>query len=111
MAQTLTAADAQLAWLEHLQKERRASDRTLEAYRACASAYLDFLQRHRGAPVTLGDLGVVSASDLRAYLASRRGRRRRPRRALGRRTRWIAMGRCFASNRITHKQCGAALQR
>jgi len=73
MAQTLTAADAQLAWLEHLQKERRASDRTLEAYRACASAYLDFLQRHRGAPVTLGDLGVVSASDLRAYLASRRG--------------------------------------
>jgi integrase/recombinase XerC len=37
------------------------------------SAYLAFLEGHRGEPLGLKDLGLVGASDLRAYLASRRG--------------------------------------
>jgi integrase/recombinase XerC len=72
MAAALTASEALRAWLEHLEMERRASGRTLKAYQACVAAYLEFLQRHRGAIVTLGELGSVSAADLRAYLASRR---------------------------------------
>ena len=69
----MTGQEALRAWLEHLEHERRASPRTLEAYRACAQAYLHFLERHRGETPSLSSLGAVSAAELRAYLASRRG--------------------------------------
>ncbi len=69
----MTGQEALRAWLEHLEHERRASPRTLEAYRACVQAYLTFLELHRGETPTLTDLGSVTASELRAYLASRRG--------------------------------------
>jgi integrase/recombinase XerC len=72
MAATVTAAQALGAWLEHLRQERRASPRTLYAYRACVLAYLGFLSAHRGCELALSDLGTVTAADLRAYLASRR---------------------------------------
>ena len=72
MADALTARDALNAWLDYLAKERRVSSRTLEAYKSCIAAYLDFLQRHRGGPVELADLATISTADLRAYLASRR---------------------------------------
>jgi integrase/recombinase XerC len=69
----MTGAEALAAFLGHLEHERRASPRTGEAYGACVRAYLAFLERHLGGPVTLGDLGAVTAADLRAYLAARRG--------------------------------------
>jgi len=59
-------------WLEHMANERRASRRTLEAYRACVTAYLRFLEIHRGELLHLAGLGTVTAAELRAYLASRR---------------------------------------
>lgn len=69
----MTGAEARIAWLHHLAHERRASSRTLEAYGTCVSVYLAFLERHTGETATLASLGAVSAGDLRAYLASRRG--------------------------------------
>src|SRR5579859_6384257 len=73
MAPALTAPEAARAWLEHLEREKRASPRSVEAYAGCVRAYLSFLQRHRGESIGLADLGGVSAAELRAYLASRRG--------------------------------------
>jgi integrase/recombinase XerC len=72
MATALIAVEALSAWVDHLEREKRASPRTLEAYRGCAQAYLSFLHRHRGEDIHLSDLGEVSAAELRAYLASRR---------------------------------------
>jgi integrase/recombinase XerC len=75
MATAITAAQALSAWTDHLEREKRASPRTLEAYKGCAKAYLGFLERHRGECIQLPDLGEVSAAELRAYLASRRAGR------------------------------------
>ena len=72
MAPALTGQQALKAWLDHLEKEKRSSPRTLEAYAGCVAAYLDFLQKHRGEVVDLSGLGTVSAAELRAYMASRR---------------------------------------
>ncbi|MBX9615549.1 MAG: tyrosine recombinase XerC [Caulobacteraceae bacterium] len=67
------SADGALsAWLEHLAHERRLSPRTLEAYGHIGRLYLAFLERHRGEPQRLADLGTVSAAELRAHLAERR---------------------------------------
>ncbi len=58
--------------MAYLANERRASPKTLEAYRRCVEAYLAFLDQHRGGEQTTADLGQVTAGDLRAYLATRR---------------------------------------
>jgi integrase/recombinase XerC len=71
-SKTLTALEALAAWLDHLAHERRASPRTVDAYRACVLAYLNFLEEHRGEAVTRAAMGAVSAAELRAYLARRR---------------------------------------
>lgn len=68
----MTAQQALAAWLAHLADERRASPRTVRAYGDNVLAYLTFLQRHNGGGLSLADLAVVSAADLRAYLAFRR---------------------------------------
>ena len=68
----MTADEALRGWLEHLALERRASPRTIDAYRACVRAYLGFLGQHRGEALALADLGTVTAPELRAYLAKRR---------------------------------------
>lgn len=68
----LTADQALLAWLEHLAHERRLSPRTLEAYGHIGRRYVAFLERHRGGPQTLADLGAVTAAEVRAHLAERR---------------------------------------
>ena len=60
------------AWLEHLAHERRLSPRTLEAYGHIGRTWLAFLERHRGEPQRLSDLGTVSAAEVRAHLADRR---------------------------------------
>jgi integrase/recombinase XerC len=67
-----TALEALVAWLQHLGRERRASPRTLAAYRTCVLAYLQFLTQHQGETPTLASMAEVSAGELRAYLASRR---------------------------------------
>ena len=72
MADGVTVPDAVTAWLEHLRNERRARPRTLTAYRSCVSAYLHFLQSHRGEVICVAALGAVSPTELRAYMASRR---------------------------------------
>jgi integrase/recombinase XerC len=68
----LTARQALEAWMAYLANERRASPKTLEAYRRCIEAYLAFLDQHRGGEQTTADLGQITAGDLRAYLATRR---------------------------------------
>jgi integrase/recombinase XerC len=73
MAAALTGAEALAVWLDHLTHERRASPRTVDAYRACVTGWLDFLEQHRGEAVSRAGLGGVSAAELRAYLARRRG--------------------------------------
>jgi integrase/recombinase XerC len=60
------------AWLEHLAHERRLSPRTLEAYGHIGRHYLGFLERHRGGPQSLVDLGTITAAEVRAHLADRR---------------------------------------
>ena len=71
-ANTLNAQEALAAWLDHLTHERRSSPRTVDAYRACVLAYLNFLEQHRGEALTVAGLGAVTAAELRAYLARRR---------------------------------------
>ena len=68
----LSADESLSAWLEHLAHERRLSPRTLEAYGHIGRQYLTFLERHRGEPQRLADLGSVTAAELRAHLAERR---------------------------------------
>ncbi|RZJ00321.1 MAG: tyrosine recombinase XerC [Brevundimonas sp.] len=69
----LTSGEALHAWLEHLAHERRLSPRTLEAYGHIARLYLAFLERHRGEALRLCNLGTVTAAEVRAHLAERRG--------------------------------------
>lgn len=69
----LSADEALAAWLEHLGHERRLAANTLEAYGRIGRLYLAFLQRHRGGPQGLSDLGTVTAAEVRAHLAERRG--------------------------------------
>lgn len=68
----LTADEALAAWLEHLAHERRLAANTLAAYGRIGRLYLAFLQRHRGEPQRLADLGTVTAAEVRAHLAERR---------------------------------------
>jgi integrase/recombinase XerC len=73
MADAVADARAALAaFLTHLAHERRASPRTIEAYGAGVSAYLSFLEQHRGGPLSVTDLGGLTAGEVRAYLAFRR---------------------------------------
>ena len=67
-----TAVEALAAWLDYLTHERRASPRTVRAYGDCATAYLRFLELHRGEALSLAAMAEVSAGDVRAYLAFRR---------------------------------------
>src|SRR6185312_12003615 len=70
----VTPREGLLAFLEHLAHERRASPRTIDAYRAAGLAYLGFLEGHLGGELALADLGSLSAGDIRAFLAHRRER-------------------------------------
>jgi integrase/recombinase XerC len=59
-------------WLSHLRAERRLSPKTLEAYARDVRQCLMFLSAHWGAPVTLPRFAGLEASDVRAFMASRR---------------------------------------
>lgn len=69
MAGPLTAREALRLWLEHLEKERRASPRTLEAYGFAAGRYIAFLEQYRGEVLSLADMGNLTAGEVRAWLA------------------------------------------
>src|SRR5882762_2565161 len=59
-------------WLSHLRAERRLSPKTLEAYARDLRQCLNFLGEHWGALVTLPRFAALEASDIRAFMASRR---------------------------------------
>ena len=59
-------------WLSHLRAERRLSPKTLEAYARDVRQCLMFLCEHWGTPVTLPRFASLEASDIRAFMASRR---------------------------------------
>ena len=59
-------------WLSHLRAERRLSPKTLEAYARDVRQCLMFLSQHWGALVTLPRFAALQASDVRAFMASRR---------------------------------------
>ena len=59
-------------WLTHLRSERRLSPKTLEAYARDVRQCLAFLGEHWGAEVTLQRFASLQATDIRAFMASRR---------------------------------------
>jgi len=68
----LCADEALGAYLGHLQGERRASARTVEAYGRDLGNLLAFLCGHLGRRPSLGDLAALAPADWRAWLAARR---------------------------------------
>ncbi|MFO1104494.1 MAG: tyrosine recombinase XerC [Amaricoccus sp.] len=68
------AAAALQDWLDQLGAVRGASPLTLEAYRRDVSGYLGFLALHWGEPAGRAALARVSVADIRAWMASERGR-------------------------------------
>ena len=69
MTQEPLAAD----YAMHLVRDRRRSLHTARAYRATADRLIGFLRGHWGGDVARTALADVSAADLRAFLAMRRG--------------------------------------
>ncbi len=69
------AADFQSAaaqWLGHLRSERRLSPKTLEAYGRDLQQCIAFLGEHWGETVSLKRFASLEATDIRAFMASRR---------------------------------------
>ena len=63
---------AALEWVEHLGRERRLAEKTLEAYRRDLEQFLRFLTTHLGGPAQLEDFSALKTADIRAFMASRR---------------------------------------
>ncbi|HWK34716.1 tyrosine recombinase XerC [Sphingomonas sp.] len=62
-----------LLYARHLARDRRRSAHTVRAYQATAERLVAFLQSHWGEAIDPAALARVSAADLRAFLAHRRG--------------------------------------
>ena len=60
-------------WAAHLARDRRRSVHTVRAYQATAERLTAFLQGHWGVRADAAALARVTAADLRAFLAARRG--------------------------------------
>ena len=60
-------------WAAYLDHDRRRSPHTVRAYAATAHRFITFLGRYRGEAIDLGALAGIVATDLRAFLAQRRG--------------------------------------
>lgn len=61
-----------LRWQDHLSRDRRRSEHTVRAYAATAHRLIAFLANHLGEAVDAEALGRLKATDLRAFLTSRR---------------------------------------
>lgn len=75
-AHTLTdrpAAALAVRFGEHLAHDRRRSPHTVRAYLATAHRFIDFLTRYRGEDIGRFALLTIQPTDLRAFLADRRG--------------------------------------
>ena len=59
-------------WLDHLKRERRVADKTIEAYARDITQFCRFLGEHLGARPSLKELGALRAADFRSFLAARR---------------------------------------
>lgn len=66
--------DALEAWIAHLGALKGRAPNTLAAYRRDVTGFLDFLARHRGGPMGLGQLADLGTTELRAWMAHERGR-------------------------------------
>ncbi len=62
-----------MRWGSYLQHDRRRSLHTVRAYVATAHRFVDFLGRHRGEQIGRFALLALKPTDLRAFLAERRG--------------------------------------
>ena len=69
------SAAAQLIadWRRHLAADRRRSPHTVRAYIATVERLTAFLQDHLGGSIGAADIRALSAADIRAFLAERRG--------------------------------------
>src|SRR3981189_3132016 len=70
-----TIAQEMTRWLSHLRAERRLSPKTLEAYTRDFRSCVASLSHAWGAPVTLAGFAALEASDVRAFMATRRADR------------------------------------
>jgi hypothetical protein len=61
------------AWLAYLSTERRLATKTSEAYERDIGQFLTFLARHFNRLPDMNRLLALSARDVRAFLAARRG--------------------------------------
>jgi integrase/recombinase XerC len=61
-------------WLGELSALKNASANTLLAYRTDVLGFVAFQQAHQGGPMGIGPLTRVRLSDMRAWMASERGR-------------------------------------
>jgi integrase/recombinase XerC len=64
--------DARQAWLASLERERRLSPLTVEAYERDTRQFLQFLTGHCGGAPGIADVAQLRPADLRAFLAARR---------------------------------------
>jgi integrase/recombinase XerC len=65
-------AAARQDWLSGLEKGRRLSPLTVEAYERDTRQFLQFLTGHLGGPPGLADIAALKPADLRGFLAARR---------------------------------------
>ncbi len=68
--EALLAVKAQ--WLRRLEVERRASERTVEAYERDVRQFVTFFAHYQGRAVAPDDLADLKPADFRAFLADRR---------------------------------------
>ena len=67
-----TAREALQEFSTWLESERRASDKTVEAYQRDVGHFIGFLVEHLGGEPTVSDLKKLSRHDVVAWLARRR---------------------------------------